>query len=306
MSPRLTLGLVLISAAITLMVLGRLLRRDDVSAVVIALVLTVLPCIIVPELWRDIALSMLIALAATFAADTLVAKLAVAAISGGLFFGLSWLVPGGGSVVLLGMALLGFGIFLVQSLSHWRRLKRATLLELGRTVKGEVEVGGTSRQSGSLPTLPGIDLPKSLAGYRLADDHQRATPELLPVETTKGVIAVKLSEVSIEDAPILTPALDKVEAFKKVLGLEKVSAVEVIEADKEVYVIGKPEWTRFSEGAATYRDAPTVPCFGAGSTLHLRSEADVDREALWSLVYATVFILSYGAIVIAQASGYAP
>ena len=197
------------SAAIVLVavffgVVGRRWKRDDVVFHIVILLLLLLPSIWVPQLVRDIVLSLIVGAIMSFAGDSGLGKLAWAAASGGILFGLSRVVPGGATVLLAGLTLVLLGFFGHETWVHWKRISAADALTPNDKTKREVEIGGIARRLARVDLPDGYDEPKA-AAWRAFDDDSRHGPALLSLETPAGAVMIEMGAIAIQDASYAHP-----------------------------------------------------------------------------------------------------
>ncbi len=325
MSIRFGLSVAIVLVAVFFFVKGRRLRRDDYGGFIFLLLVTLIPSVWAPQLARDIVLSLGLAVVASFAADSAFGKLVWATCFGGILFGLSRLVPGGATVIILIITLIALAVFGHEAWTHLRRLARAQTLRHDQTLKHEVEIGGTVRATAPPEVPPGFDASEVAAWYVVGNQGLHG-PSYAHLETETGSVLLEMATIQIEDASYrhtnveaedgsstatAANAADPEHAGKPADAeehkgggadaLDKADMLVVIEEGKDAYVIGKPTWVRAAEGIAGYRQAPMVPVFGEGCTVYLVSEAEIDARTLWHLSLAIGFSAACGLVLLAQA-----
>lgn len=304
MSIESALTILVVACAVLVGVSGMRLGRDDTVFFVFVMLVLFVPAVWIPRFWRDVVVSGGIALVLWASGDSFWDKLGWSAAVTAPFYALSWFVPGGASVIVCGLTLIGLGVSGRKTWLRFERLRRLARLEPGVRSEGEVEVGGSVLPAREQATLPDLDLSRA-GGWRLAGAPEKLhRPEHLELTTPAGLVLVDLGAVSLEDVRREAPKPESVGAWREALGLDEAShpTLEVIEADREAYVIGTPSWARASEGGG-YRNTGLVPVFGAGSVLYQRSEAEVDARTRWQLLLAIAFTVAAGSVGVTHALG---
>ncbi len=217
----------IVLVAILFGVLGRRWKRDDVVFHIVILLLLLLPSIWVPQLARDIVLSLIVGAIMSFAGDSGFGKLAWATASGGILFALTQVVPGGATVLLAGLTLILLGFFGHETWVHWKRISAAEALKPNDKTKQEVEIGGIARRLARVDLPDGYDEPNA-AAWRAFDDDSRHGPALLSLETPAGAVMIEMGSIAIQDARYAHPT-DTDDAAAKTEDAE--AANEADEAD---------------------------------------------------------------------------
>lgn len=299
------LSLIVIACAVGIGIAGKRLRRDDTSMYVAIMVLTLVPAAWIPRFWRDLILSGGIGLILWFVGDSFGDKLGWSLGVAGPLYALSWVVPGGASVILIFFTLIGLWYTGRSSWKHLRRLRNAAALDPNARSEAEVEIGGTVRLARASPSLPNVDLDRA-GGWRLFGKPEKFfQPEHVELTTSAGPVLIALDSIDLENVRLESPSEKYADEWRARFGLEKDDLrpmLEVVDADKEAYVIGTPTWMRAPETGG-YRDSPMVPVFGKGATLYQLPEAEVDARTWWNLVLAIGFAIATGSVGVTQALG---
>ncbi|GMV17845.1 MAG: hypothetical protein DYH12_06405 [Sorangiineae bacterium PRO1] len=298
------LSLVVIACAFAFGVIGARLRRDDIAFFVLLLVVTLLPAVWIPRFWRDIVVCGGIAALLWAVGSSFWDRLGWSAGVSVPLYLLSWIVPGGASVILTGLTLVGVWVSGHRSYQRLLRLRRATALDPNVQSDALVEIGGTVLPARVQSSLPNVDLSRA-GGFRLLGNPEKLSqPENVELTTPAGLVLVQLASVELQDVRFAVPSQEHVAAWRTELGLDESThpMLEVIDADELAYVIGTPTWTRASEGGG-YRNTQMVPVFGKGSTLYQLSESEVDARTRWNLVLAVGFAVAAGAVGVTHAFG---
>lgn len=293
-----------IGCALAFGVIGVRLRRDDVGFFVLLLVVTLLPAVWIPRFWRDIVICGGIAALLWAVGTSFWDRLGWSAGVGVPLYLLSWIVPGGASVISTGLTLVGVWVSGRGSYQRLLRLRRATALDPNVQSDALVEIGGTVLPARLQASLPNVDLSRA-GGFRLLGKPEKLSqPEHVELTTPAGLVLVHLASVELRDVRLAVPGQEHEAQWRTELGLDESMhpMLEIVDADEPAYVIGTPTWARASEGGG-YRNTKMVPVFGKGSTLHQLSASEVDARTRWNLVLAVGFSIAAGAVGVAQALG---
>ena len=277
------LTLAVIAVATTLSVLGRRLARKDAVLFMVLVAMVMVAMLWIPRTYRNVVVG-LIGAGVLFLGSAGI----FAVVVGGLTVLLGYVIPGGSTVIALGIiAIVGF--FEVRgALRHLRRMRRARALRPGVPPEGDVELFGRVWAQEPL-RVPGTDTPCVLWQVTLdgIDKHSEAPVEiraaagsarfepagatlLLTVRTDLGGDAELRAKVA---AAVGLPAPGK--SVTDALGW-------LAEGDA-AYVMGRPVWEPAPPGMGAYRDAPSIPTFRGQAFLADREEAEVARDSTWTL-----------------------
>ncbi len=287
--------------AMAFIAMGIRLRRDDTTSFVLLLLFTMLPSVWLPQLARDLVLSLALAVVGSFAGESTLGKLVWAVALGGTLLLLSFAMPGGASVIVLGLTLIALVLHGRKTFAHYRRLSTAKRLDPTAPPRSPVEIGGTISLEKPPSVPPNFDLPDA-AGWRLAFDPTHCSPSTLRLETDVGPVLIDLATITLEHTRHAHSKLDSDVPTEPPFGPGAMLAV--IDAGKAAHVLGIPEWERAPEGSGGYRNAPVVPLFGKGSTLYLIPESEVDARTLWHLTLTAGFALAALMVAIAHSLGH--
>lgn len=234
------------------------------------------------------------------------AGLAPGILTGALVFALAYfLVPGGGTVLVLGiLACIAIGV-VTLSARRLRRMARAFRLTPGVAPDGDVELGGIALAIRPL-SPPGVEL--SCLLYRASPwaEGQVASHEPFAIRSAEGLAVIEPSgaELDLEGKKRTLSA----EEARTLLGFSAElptpkggggpGDLAYLEEGSACYVVGVPVWEPASAELvaraanalpepAGYRGAPTVPVFRSTPEHRLyladRPEDSVRHETLFNL-----------------------
>jgi hypothetical protein len=296
--------LIVLACAVVIGVAGRRLEREDGFIYVGLMLLTLIPAIWIPRFYRDLLLSGGVALLLWWIGNSFWDKLGWALGLGLPLYFLSWLIPGGTSVILIFFTLICLAWTGRSAWRHLLRLKNAQALDPDTRPEAEVEIGGKTRIARETPELAGVDLSRAAGCRSFAKPERFRVPEYVELETEAGLVLVALESVELENVRLHVPRNEDTEQWNRVLALgdDRAPMIQVIEGDKDAYVIGTPSWTR-APADAGYRQSPMLPVFGKGSRLYQVSEAEVDARTWWELILAFVFAIACASVGVLQVLG---
>src|SRR5512139_3460133 len=101
------LSLIVLACAAGVGIAGTRLRRDDIWFFIILMFVLLLPSIWIPRFWRDLIVSAGAGLLLSLAGGDFIEKLKWGLGTAGPLYALSWVVPGGASVALISISLIG-------------------------------------------------------------------------------------------------------------------------------------------------------------------------------------------------------
>jgi hypothetical protein len=301
-STKAVLSLIVLVCGVGIGIAGKRLKRDDTFVFVFLMLLTLVPVVWIPKSARDGLLCAGIALFFISIGDSFWDRVGWAVGVAGPLYALSWVIPGGASVLIIGLTLIALWFAFNDSRRHLKRLRRAERLDPATRNEKEVEIGGTVLPARISSTLPGVDL-RHAGGWRLyANGEKFCEPEHVVLTTAQGSVLVALASIDLDRVRLETAKPDVVDVWREQLGLEasETPLLQVVDADKEVYVIGTPTWIRAPAGSGGYRDSPLVPVFGKGSSLVQLPEAEVDARTWWTLILAIGFAIAATSVGVAQ------
>jgi len=283
-------------------------RRAEVLAVSAAL----LACLLVPQLYRDaiFALGWGVFAYALNDSKPMVPRLAYAAVAVGAAFllALGYGAAGGGTGLLLTLGSLWAVYLVVMAWRELARLEGAEGLQPGQPVDDDVDFGGRIAPSVA-PSPPKLREELRAGAWQIEwlDGQLSAEPATLELRADRGLAHVDLSRVKLVTAPHKQRQLryDEARLVARALGMTAAmepspgtgdptfyATVRHVDAGREVYVVGRPEWEE-STGKG-YRDSTLLPVFGRTSddetsTLYDLPARTVWQRARWNLARALVW-----------------
>lgn len=293
-----TLGLWLLSR--------RLELADDEHVGTVVVALSVGSMLWTPEPFRSI---VVIGLAVMLGAS--IGGLGIVAL-GGLALLTAVYLPGGASVLVLGIV-VGVGISeTLASRRHLVRISRAQTLVANEPVPHEVELTGTVRAVRPVRD-PLRDEPCALWQVQLGTER-RASDELLELRGDSGSAIIDPRTIPLEwkSSPATYPEGSEAETIARRLGLELAGrplVLRVLREGQACYVIGRPVWEIApAECTGLYRDQPVLPTFRTTEPHPVwfcdRSEAQLRKSYTWVLASWLAWGAVCAAIAIVQLGGW--
>ena len=301
--PEVVLTALVLVNAIACGVVGRRMKHEDAPYLqgIIAGLLVAL--IWVPPVPRTLVTGALCILLIWDAGTVAVAVMTAIFVAAGL-----WL-PGGVSVLVLAIVVIA-GISAIRSTrAHLRRIARAADLRSGEQVDTEIELTGHARAVG--PTVDPVDGQPCALWVLSSRKGSRTSDRVVELRAEHGSAIINPGTVTIQWSAVsrVVPA-DKVAAVTAATGLDAgepaMMTLRVLPEGTECYVVGKPEWRIAPPGTTSgmYRDSPLLPTFDtAGAIFTDRSEQQLRRDYLWSILSWSTWSAVCAAIAVVQLTG---